>query len=99
MRRPTPETIRSMTWSRCRSSWKRTSVFSSRAVPLDEHLLRGVDQDVGDRLILDQRLQRAQAEDLVQHLADRATSRSSKLSGTISCVSRSCTTLRMVSIT
>ena len=34
-------------------------------------LLVGVDQDVGDLGVLHQRLERAQAEDLVQHLADQ----------------------------
>ena len=60
-----------MTCSRWRSSWKRTSVFSSRPFRSMKTCLPGVHQDVGDLGILDQRLQRSQAEDLVQHLADQ----------------------------
>ena len=43
------------------------------AVPLHEHLPVRVDQDVGDRRILEQRLQRAQAQDLVEQLLDQET--------------------------
>ncbi len=38
------------------------------AETLDQHLVIGVDQDVGDVRVLHERLQRPQAEDLVQHL-------------------------------
>ena len=40
------------------------------AAALDEHLLVGVDQDVADRLVAQQRLERAEAEHLVEHVAE-----------------------------
>ena len=40
------------------------------AVTLDVDALEGIHQDVRDRRILDQRLERAQPEDLVEHLPD-----------------------------
>ena len=42
------------------------------AVALNEHLLVAVDQDVGDRRVLQQWLERAQAQQLVQNVADQA---------------------------
>ena len=38
------------------------------AVPLDEHLAGLVHQDVGDRRILEQQLERTEAEQLVEHV-------------------------------
>jgi hypothetical protein len=46
-RRPTPLTIRSMTRSRCLSSWNVVGTRSSAAA-LDEDVLVGVDEDVAD---------------------------------------------------
>ena len=42
-----------------------------RAVALDEHLVVAVDQDVGDRGVLEQRLERPEAEQFVEHVADQ----------------------------
>ena len=70
-RRPTAETIFWMIRSRCFSSLKRTGVGSSTPIALDEHLVVAVDQDVGDRRVLEQRLERAEAEQLVEHVADQ----------------------------
>jgi hypothetical protein len=42
------------------------------AAPLDERGVRAVDHDVGDRRVAHQRLQRTQAEGLVEHLVDQA---------------------------
>jgi hypothetical protein len=63
-RRPTRETIFSMIFIRCALSWKVMSVSSS-AAPLDVHLAAGVDQDVGHGRVVQQRLERAEAEHLV----------------------------------
>ena len=41
------------------------------AVALDEHMVIAVDQDVGDRRILEQRLERPEAEQFVEHVADQ----------------------------
>ena len=46
------------------------SVSSMRPFALDEDLRRVVDQDVGDRRVLEQRLERAEAEQLVEHVVD-----------------------------
>jgi hypothetical protein len=39
-------------------------------VPLHVYLVEGVDQDIGDARVVDQRLQRPQPKDLVQDLLD-----------------------------
>ncbi len=41
------------------------------AAPLDVDVLRAVDQDVADRVVLQQHFQRSQAEGLVEHLLDQ----------------------------
>ena len=70
IRRPTWETIFSMMCSRWALSLKRTGVSARRAVALDVDLVEAVDQDVGDGRFLEERLQRPQAEDLIEHLLD-----------------------------
>ena len=70
-RRPTRETIRSMIWSRCSLSRKTTSDLLDPALLLDEDLLRAVDHDVGDLVVLEQQLERAEAEGLVEDLVDQ----------------------------
>ena len=70
-RRPTADTMRSMMRSRWRSSLNCTEVGLEDAVLLDEDLLVGVDQDVGDRRVLEQRLERAEAQHLVEQLLDQ----------------------------
>ena len=68
-RRPTADTILSMMCIRWALSLNTTLVFSSTPAALHIHRVVGVDQDVVDGGVLQQRLQRPQAEDLVQHLA------------------------------
>ncbi len=46
--------------------------FFQHAAALDVHHLGGVDQNVADGRVLQQRLQRAQPEDLVHHLVGQA---------------------------
>ena len=53
---------------RCRSSLKRARGPLEPALPLDEDVGMAVDQDVGDRRVLEQRLERAEAEQLVEHV-------------------------------
>ena len=71
IRRPTAETIFWMIRSRCRSSLKRTGRRLEHAVALDEDLGVAVDQDVGDGRVLEQRLERPEAEQLVEDVADQ----------------------------
>ena len=71
MRRPTPLTMRSMTRSRCWSSWNVADDALEHAAALDEHVLVGVDQDVADRRVAQQRLERPEAEHLVDQLAEQ----------------------------
>ena len=47
---------------------ERTSASSSRPAALDVDAVEAVDQDVGDRRVLQQRLERAEAEGLVHHV-------------------------------
>ena len=42
--------------------------FLEHAITLDEHLVVSIDQNVGDRRVLEQRLQRPETEKLVQHV-------------------------------
>ena len=70
MRRPTPLTMRSMTRSRCCIVLKRGRHLFELARALDEHLLVRIDQDVADRLVAEQRLQRSEAEDFVDDVAE-----------------------------
>ena len=69
-RRPTPLTMRSMTRSRCSSSWNVVGDALEHAAALHVHLLVGVDQDVADRRVAQQRLERPEPEDFVEHLAE-----------------------------
>ena len=71
-RRPTRETMRSMIWSRCSLSRKTTSDLLDPPLLLDEDLLRAVDHDVADLVVLEQQLERAEAEGLVEDLVDQA---------------------------
>ena len=70
-RRPTRPTIRWMIWIRCRSSLNATFDRLQPALALDVDDLRPVDQDVADRRVAHQGLERAQAERLVEHFADQ----------------------------
>jgi len=65
------------------------------AAALDIDVLRPVDQDVADRRVLQQHLERPQAEGLVEHLVDER-SRSLRLSS-VSSVSHRCSTTRRIS--
>ena len=72
MRRPTGETMRSMiriTWS---SSWNVDVGQLELALALDVDLLGPVDHDFGDALVAQQRLERAEADDLVGDLLEHA---------------------------
>ena len=71
IRRPTAETIFWMIRIRCFSSLNRTGARLEHAVALDEHAVVAVDQDVGDRRVLEQRLERAEAEQLVEDVGDQ----------------------------
>ena len=53
------------------SSWNDVGTRSSRPRALDEHVLVGVDQDVADRRIAQQRLERPEPEDFVDQLAEQ----------------------------
>ncbi len=67
-RRPMGAMMRSMmriTWS---SFWKATLVSSSLPRALDVDLARAVDHDLGDALVAQERLERAEADDLVGDL-------------------------------
>ncbi len=72
MRRPTELTMRSMICSRWRSSLNVIVGRLEPAVPLDVDLVESVDQDVRDRRIGEQHLERTETEQLVQHVADDA---------------------------
>ncbi len=64
-RRPTRETILSMTRRRWSSSMNAASTGVDPAEPLDVDPVRAVDHDLGDVRVAQQRLERAVAEDLV----------------------------------
>ena len=70
-RRPTRLTIRRTISMRCFSSLKTTSDRDQPPATLDVDALRPVDQDVGDRRVAHQDFERADAEGLVEHLADQ----------------------------
>ena len=70
MRRPTMLTMRSMICRRCRSSLNDDVGRLELAVPLDVDLVVAVDEDVRDRRIAQQSLERAEAEQLVQDVGD-----------------------------
>ena len=70
-RRPTPLTMRSMTRIRWRSSWKCRGTLLEHAAALDEHVLVGVDEDVADRRVAQQRLERPEPEDIVDELTEQ----------------------------
>ena len=78
-----------MTRSRCRSSWNVRRHALEHAAALDEHVLVGVDQDVADRRVAQQRLERPEAEHLVDAARRTASSRSPRLSGVPSSASSS----------
>ena len=83
MRRPTAETILSMMCIRCGLVLEDDVGLLKHAAPLHVDRLVGVHQDVVDGGILQQRLQRAQAEDLVQDCpapAGRGPARSAECS-------------------
>ena len=71
MRRPTELTMRSMICIRWRSSLKVIAGFLEQAVPLDVDLVVAVDQDVRDVAVLEQRLERPEAEQLVEDVDDQ----------------------------
>ena len=62
--------MRSMICSRCSLSRNLTSRLLHLAAAFDVDLVRAVDQDVADRRVLEQHLQRPEAERLVEHLVD-----------------------------
>ena len=64
--------MRSMMRSTCSSFWNVTLVSSSLPAALDVDLARAVDHDFGDRLVAQQRLERAEADDLVGDLLEHA---------------------------
>ncbi len=67
-RRPTWETILSMMRSRCPFVVEAHVGQLQKSLALHVDLLVAVHQDVGDGAVLEQRLERSQPEDLVQHL-------------------------------
>ena len=73
MRRPTADTMRSMMLIRCASLLKLDVGQLELAAPLDVHLLRAVDENVGHGLVGQQRLERTQAEHFVLDAADDAS--------------------------
>ena len=46
--------------------------YLNLAAPLDEHAIRAVDHDVGDQVVLQQHLQRAQAQHVVHQVSRQA---------------------------
>ena len=71
MRRPTLLTMRSMICIRWRSSLKTMSVSDQLAFALDVDLVVAVDQNVGDRRIAEQDLERPEPEQLVEDVGDQ----------------------------
>ena len=71
-RRPTFDTMRSMICIRWSLSRNLTSRLLHLAAAFDVDLVRPVDEDVADGRVLEQHLQRAEAERLVEHLVDEA---------------------------
>ena len=61
MRRPTDETIRSMTRRRCSSEMKRAPGLLDDAVALDVDEVAAVDHDLGDGGVGEELLDRAEA--------------------------------------
>ncbi len=72
IRRPTRETMRSMTRRRCSSEVKPAPVRCSLPLLLDVDVLRPVDHDLADRRVVEQALQRAEAEHVVGQLGGEA---------------------------
>ena len=70
MRRPTELTIRSMIRSRCASSLNDHVDRLEHAVALDVHLVEAVHQDVRDLRVGEQFLERPEAEQFVEDVAD-----------------------------
>ncbi len=72
MRRPTVLTMRSMMRIRWRSSLNTASIGLEHAVLLDVDLIEAIDQDVGDVRVDEDRLERSEAEQLVEDVDDDA---------------------------
>ena len=70
-RRLTVETMRSMVCISCSCEAKRSGQLLDPAGPLDEDLVRAVDHDLGDRGVLQERFEHAEAERLVDDPADQ----------------------------
>ncbi len=68
IRRPTLETIRSMTRRRCSSEVNRAALQLEPAVPLDVDPLGAVDHDLGDTVVVEQPLQRPETQHVVGQL-------------------------------
>ena len=60
-RRPSGARMRSMTWSRCASSWKRACAGAMRPARSTNTLRRAADHHLGDRGVAQERLERARA--------------------------------------
>ena len=70
-RRPIRLTMRSMTRSRWASSWNVAVTRSRTPLALDEHVAIRVDQNVADRRIAQQRLERTETEHVVEDLGEQ----------------------------
>ena len=71
-RRPTRDTMRSMICMRCDIVFERQACKFKLSGALDVDPVEAVDQDIGDGLVFQQRLERAQAKDLVENFAGEA---------------------------
>ncbi len=69
MRRPTAAAMRWQMFARCCVSRNLTLDSTTLPLPFDEGLGRSVHHDVVDGVVLEQRLERAEAEDVVHQLA------------------------------
>ena len=71
MRRPTRETMRSMTRRRCSSEANRAVAADQLAAAFDVDHVRPVDHDLGDGGVVQQALQRAVAEHVVVDVVEQ----------------------------
>ena len=71
MRRPTMLTMRSMIRSRWRIVLKDHVGFFQAAVPFEVDLVVTIDQDVGDLGVGEERFERPEAENFVEHVDDQ----------------------------
>ena len=71
MRRPSGVMIRSMIRSTCSSLRNDAVDAEDLAVALDVDLVGPVDHHLGDGVVLEERLERPEAHDLVDHLLDQ----------------------------